>query len=103
MAEIRNLILNMDLTPQASRPSFGGMAKGKGALSRGRFVDAEIIPPTSPLDRLARELHWKMSHIDPEPAEPEWDSLDEAAREFYRTCVRYILRNRRDVLAAIRS
>lgn len=42
------------------------------------------------IGRLARQLHWKMEHLDP-TEDGDWDCLSDRKREFYRLCVEYLL------------
>jgi hypothetical protein len=55
------------------------------------------------VEALARHLHWTMERFDPsdDERESEWDTLTEPEREFYRSCVREFLLERRLVLAAL--
>jgi hypothetical protein len=43
------------------------------------------------VERLSRALHWKMEHLDPS-WDGNWDRLSERNREFYRQCVKHLLR-----------
>jgi hypothetical protein len=50
----------------------------------------EDAPPDA-IDALARRLHRTMDRIDPAP-ESAWDGIDEENREFYRECIRDLLK-----------
>jgi hypothetical protein len=45
------------------------------------------------MEHLAEELHWKMEHWDP-TGEEGWVSLTEEEREFFRQCVKAMVRHR---------
>ena len=64
-------------------------------------ASGEVLPPEDPVERLARVLHAKMEHLDPTD-DPDWESLTEQQREFYRLCIEALLR-RRDLLDAAKS
>jgi len=41
----------------------------------------------SAVEELARALHDKMEHLDPSDEGSNWDSLSDAEKQFYRSCV----------------
>jgi len=43
------------------------------------------------IESLSRALYLKMEHLDPSPEETDWRALSDWERQFYRTCVRYLL------------
>lgn len=53
----------------------------------------ELMPKDDPVGILARQLHWKMEHMDPSDNEDEWewDGLTELQKEFYRACINAVL------------
>jgi len=53
------------------------------------------------IEHLARELHWKMEHLDPSGEWEEWSSLSEDGREFFRQCVKAVIRHRAVVRRAM--
>jgi hypothetical protein len=61
-----------------------------------------MMPADSAIERLARELHWKMEHLDP-TEDSDWERLSDRQREFYRLCVRWLLFHRSDILTASES
>jgi hypothetical protein len=52
------------------------------------------------IEFLARELHWKMETLDPVDG-GDWDRLEDADREFYRQCVKWILAYPDQITAAL--
>ena len=42
------------------------------------------------IERLARELNWKQEHLDPSN-EGDWGDLSECDKEFFRTCVEWLI------------
>lgn len=49
------------------------------------------LTPDQAIEELAKVLHWKMEHLDPTD-QADWNLLDDLDREFYRQCVKAILR-----------
>lgn len=49
---------------------------------------------------LAKRLQWKAEHLDPS-GEPDWERLPEKQKEFWVICVRSLLEDRANVLAAL--
>lgn len=43
------------------------------------------------VEHLAERLHWKMEHLDPTDR-PLWGALTEREKDFYRICVRTLLK-----------
>jgi hypothetical protein len=60
-------------------------------FAKHRFHEAGAPNPVL-VEKLAERLHWKMEYLDPGSDEETWSSLSEHAREFYRICVRDLLR-----------
>jgi hypothetical protein len=52
-------------------------------------------------ERLARELHFKMEHLDPSDGGGEWEALSESQRELYRACVEWLFCDPSLVLKAL--
>jgi hypothetical protein len=42
------------------------------------------------IEALAKELHWKMEHLDP-AGDADWAAMDEYDREYCRSCVKWLL------------
>ncbi len=42
------------------------------------------------IDLLARELHFKMEHLDP-TEDADWEKLSERHRDFFRCCIRHLM------------
>jgi hypothetical protein len=51
------------------------------------------------LDAIARRLHEVMERLDPTD-DPEWDSLTDDRREFYRQCVKEVLHETASVVGS---
>ncbi len=71
------------------------LAKVTDSEKRGR----EAIGPAGndlssegAIEYLARRLHWKMEHLDPSE-DADWGGLSERQKEFYRLCVREVIRD----------
>ena len=64
-------------------------------------ISGEVLPTESPIEQLARELHWKMEHLDPSDAH-EWECLSDHQKDFYMTCVEWILFHRELVMSALK-
>jgi hypothetical protein len=46
---------------------------------------------SNPIDLLSCALYNKMEHLDPSTDEIDWHDLSEWEKDYYRTCVRYLL------------
>jgi hypothetical protein len=55
---------------------------------------------TEARERLARELHWKMEHLEPMDA-PDWEMLSDRQRQFYRACIEWVLSDQDLVRSAL--
>lgn len=53
------------------------------------------------IDRLARHLYWTMERFDPSEEVEEWSELAPFRQEFYRACVRELLRKREELRIAL--
>jgi hypothetical protein len=49
------------------------------------------------IEQLSQRLHWTMERMDPTD-DPEWESLNDHQRAFYRACVRDLLTTQRDLV-----
>jgi hypothetical protein len=55
-------------------------------------------------EELAKTLRWKIEHLDPSGDwEVPWPELSEHKRDFFRLCVKAVLRDRALVLAALKK
>ena len=63
-------------------------------------LPTEVLAPEGPIEQLARHLHWHMERLEPTD-EPEWDSLSNFQKEFYRLCVEGILELRSTIERAL--
>lgn len=73
---------------------------GKSIESPELSAADSYIPREGPIEALARELHWKMEHLDPSD-NPGWDELTDHDKNFYRCCVEWLLMEPKVVLAAL--
>lgn len=54
---------------------------------------ADGLSPNAAVEELARHLHDRMEQLHP-TEDDRWDMLDERRREFYISCVKYLLAER---------
>ena len=53
-------------------------------------MSAAALSREEAIEGLARELHWKMEHLDPTDG-ADWELLSDSEREFYRQSVAWML------------
>jgi len=51
------------------------------------------------VEELAKVLHWKMEHLDPSD-EADWGTMTDEDKEFFRQCVKALLRQGNLLVAA---
>ena len=67
-------------------------------------VVAGAIDRETAIEELAKYLHWKMWHLEPDTDDadvPEWVNLTEGERSLYLTAVKCLLDNERLIKAAV--
>ena len=66
------------------------MSARVGPEARNVQLDGETMADEA-IERLAERLHATMEHLEP-TTDPEWGLLTERQKDFYRLCVRDILK-----------
>jgi hypothetical protein len=64
--------------------------EAKPAREESKEIRTAVRVLTARLERLSKELHRKLEHLDPTD-DPEWEQLEDHDREFYRQCIKTLI------------